>query len=386
MRILFCNYEYPPLGGGGGVINAMVAEELAREHYVGVITSQAPELPRNETLDQVHILRVPVLGRRQQAVASLASMASFIPQAMRLGLPWARQQRFDIVNTHFVLPTGPAGQFLAGRLGLPNVLFVHGGDLYDPSKYLSPHRHWLLRVVIRHLLARADHVIGQSRNTLDNLARFYRDDVPTTRIPLAIRQPPEVHAHPAEHGLADDDVVLVTVGRLIPRKAIHQLIALLGRLAEPRLKLLVVGSGPLQDTLVQQAAQAGVSGQVRFTGQVSETEKFELLSLADAYVSTSQHEGFGIVFLEAMAMGLPVICYGHGGQTDFLEDGETGFLPGLNDEAEFAAALRELLADPGRMRRMGEANRQRARGFYIDRCAARHLEVFEKVISERRDA
>ncbi|MCG6872499.1 MAG: glycosyltransferase family 4 protein [Gammaproteobacteria bacterium] len=386
MRILFCNYEYPPLGGGGGVINAMVAEELARDHYVGVVTSQAADLPRYQVLENVHVLRVPVLGRSQQAVASFPSMASFIPQAMRLGLPWARQQHFDILNTHFVLPTGPAGQYLANHLDIPNVLFVHGGDLYDPSKRMSPHRHWILRLVIRHLLGKAAHVIGQSNNTLDNLARFYRDDVATTLIPLAIREPPKAATTRADHDLAAEDFVLITVGRLIPRKAIDQLVGIIASLGDPRIKLLVIGSGPLAEPLSAQAAAAGIADQVRFAGQVGEEEKFDLLALADAYVSTSQHEGFGIVFLEAMASGLPVICYGHGGQTDFLVDGRTGFLPSLNEQDAFAARVRELASDPKLVQGMADFNRKLARDFYIDRCAARHLAVFEKVLAERRQA
>ena len=59
-------------------------------------------------------------------------------------------------------------------------------------------------------------------------------------------------------------------------------------------------------------------------GQVWEQGKFQALASADIFASTSQHEGFGLVFLEAMAFGLPVVCFNHGGQTDFLQSGETG--------------------------------------------------------------
>ena len=60
-------------------------------------------------------------------------------------------------------------------------------------------------------------------------------------------------------------------------------------------------------------------------------DKYAALAIADAFVSTSQHEGFGLVFLEAMACGLPIVCYDRGGQTDFLASGETGFVVQLND-------------------------------------------------------
>ena len=85
MRILFCNYEYPPLGGGGGVINAHLAEELARRHEFSVLTSGALGTEDRETRDGVDIIRVPVFGRNQAMAANMASMASYLPMGMSRG-------------------------------------------------------------------------------------------------------------------------------------------------------------------------------------------------------------------------------------------------------------------------------------------------------------
>ena len=75
------------------------------------------------------------------------------------------------------------------------------------------------------------------------------------------------------------------------------------------------------------------------------TEDMRHCRFADVFVTTSQHEGFGLVFLEAMAFGLPVVCYDRGGQTDFLKSGETGFVVPLNDESAFTKAIIELYSD-----------------------------------------
>ncbi|MEJ2748350.1 MAG: glycosyltransferase family 4 protein [Anaerolineae bacterium] len=188
MKILFCNYEYPPLGGGGGVVNALLAEEMAKHHDVTVLTSQGLGLPRERMENGVRVIRVPVFFRQEEAVANLRSMATFIPMAIKEGLKLLRHERFDVINTHFVLPTGPVGEVLSRYGRIPNVLSVHGGDLYDPSKTLSPHRHPILRTVIRRLLRKADAVIGQSRNTLHNMNHIYTPELEGHRIPLAIKR------------------------------------------------------------------------------------------------------------------------------------------------------------------------------------------------------
>ncbi|MCA9912978.1 MAG: glycosyltransferase, partial [Anaerolineae bacterium] len=177
MRILFTNYEYPPLGGGGGVVNAWLAEELAKKHDVTVLTSQAPDIPFERIEKGVRVLRVPVLGRDQKAVASMTSMASYIPNGIREGRKLLRREKFDIINTHFVVPTGPVGDALSHFAHIPNVLSLHGGDVYDPSKFTSPHRHMPLRMSVRWLLNRADVVVGQSKNTINNMRVFYTHQV-----------------------------------------------------------------------------------------------------------------------------------------------------------------------------------------------------------------
>ncbi|MCK5395921.1 MAG: glycosyltransferase, partial [Gammaproteobacteria bacterium] len=74
MRILYCNYEYPPLGGGGGVINKQIAEELAKRHTVDVLTSQGMDMPAEVVENGVTVYRVPVFFRSRQAAANLPSM------------------------------------------------------------------------------------------------------------------------------------------------------------------------------------------------------------------------------------------------------------------------------------------------------------------------
>ncbi|HEX4049941.1 MAG TPA: glycosyltransferase family 4 protein [Steroidobacteraceae bacterium] len=382
MDILFCNYEYPPLGGGGGVVMAALARELARRHSVTVLTSGSGALPRESVEQDVRVLRVPVFARRQRAVANNLSMLAYLPMGAVRG--WRlRRASFDVVNTHFVVPSGPLGGWLAARLDVPNVLTVHGGDLYDPSKRSSPHLHWWLRAPIRALLRRADRVVGQSRDTLSRVQSIYGVQRRVELIPLGIERPPRSEPMPrASFGLPQDAFVLVTVGRLVARKAVEQLLKMLAGCERPDVHLLVIGEGPQGEALRAQADALGLQQRVHWMGQADEQRKFQALAAADIFVSTSQHEGFGLVFLEAMACGLPVICYDRGGQTDFLRSGETGMLVALNDLESFTRALHQLHGDAQLRQRMAQSNRERVEAYLIDRCAQQYEALFEDAIDQ----
>jgi len=380
MRILFTNYEYPPLGGGGGVVNAWLAEELAKKHDVTVLTSQAPDIPEERIENGVRVLRVPVLGRDQKAVASMTSMASYIPNAIRAGRKLLRREKFDIINTHFVVPTGPVGDALARFAKIPNVLSLHGGDVYDPSKFTSPHRHMPLRMSVRWLLNRAD-VVGQSKNTINNMRVFYTHQVYAVRIPLGIPRPGDFGtADRATYGLSDDETVFVTLGRLVARKNIRELIQVMGALKDKKARLLIMGTGPLREELEAQARALGIAEQVKFLGFVEEEEKLRILRMADAFVSTSHHEGFGLVFLEAMACGLPVVCYNYGGQTDFLDDDVTGHVVPLGSTQRFIKAMLDLVEHPEKREEMGKLNLERVNAYFIEQCAHSYENLFEETL------
>ena len=383
MRILFCNYEYPPLGGGGGVINKQIAEELAKRHTVDVITSQGMDLPPVAVENGVTVYRVPVYFRSRQASANMPSMLAYLFSGTRKGMQLIRDNSYDIINTHFVVPTGPVGAWLAGRTAIPNVLSVHGGDLYDPSKWMSPHRHFLFRYIVRRLLRKADAVVGQSSNTIRNVHDYYDPGIHCECIPLGIVRHNYPPAAPrSRYHLTDDDILLVTVGRLVARKAVNQLITIISKLNNSRVHLLVVGSGP-QETLLKHAAQeSGIASQIHFFGQVSEEEKFEILKMADIYTSTSQHEGFGIVYLEAMASALPVVCYDYGGQTDFLKSGVNGYLVKLNDTNEFYRVCQKLINEQELRRKMGMQNTSDVEDYFVDNCARQYEKLYENTIAQ----
>jgi glycosyltransferase involved in cell wall biosynthesis len=200
-------------------------------------------------------------------------------------------------------------------------------------------------------------------------------------IPLGIDKPVLVDANRRELGYLDDDILFVTIGRLVARKRVNQLLETLAQLKQANAKLVVIGSGPESVSLKKLAADLGLADRVYWTGFVDEKTKQKMLQVSDVFVSTSEHEGFGLVFLEAMAHGLPVVCYDNGGQTDFLQSERNGFVVQLNELAEFTSSCARLAADKNMREKFGSNNLHDVETYFIHACAEKYESKFEEVIA-----
>ena len=379
MRILLINYEYPPLGGGGGIETRDLAEELAKRHTVHVLTMWYQGLLKEETRNGVVIHRVRVWGRTHLPTATLRSMATFVPVAFFRGLTLVRRLRPDLINAHFVVPSGVPAVLLAKLFGLPLVVTLIGGDVYDPSKGVSPHRHALLRVTISWILRQASAITAISQDTKERAIQYHRAPETIEVIPLGLVPP--VFSERSRSSLEDapGHFHFITVGRLIPRKGYRDLLQGFARMQETRAVLHIVGEGPLGPELRAECEQLGIADRVRFHGRVTDEEKFQLLRAADAYVSTPLHEGFGISFLEAMVVGLPILATDTGGQTDFLVAGKNALLVPPRRPEQIAHALDWLARDASLRSSMAAANRAAVQRYLIGETARRYEELFQRV-------
>lgn len=380
MRLLIINFEYPPLGGGGAVATQHLAQLLSERHDVHVLTSRLSGLPAFEAAGDVTIHRVWV-WRRSLPTANIASLISFVPAALWRGWWLCRAVRFEVINAQFAVPSGVPAVLLARLWRVPFVLSFIGGDIYDPTKGISPHRHVVLRWLIRRLAALADKCTAISEDTRRRAQELVGVDRPIVVTPLGIFPGRCEVISRGQLGLPEAVPVFISIGRLIPRKGYELLLEAWREV--PEAHLVVVGEGPLRERLQAQAQQAGLAGQVHFTGFVTEERKLQLLRAADAYVSGAAHEGFGLVFLEAMDAGLPIVSTNEGGHRDFLRSEEHALLVPVGDAAQLAAAVRRLLADRGLRERMRQANVARVCEFYWARSVAAFERVLQSAQSRR---
>jgi glycosyltransferase involved in cell wall biosynthesis len=149
------------------------------------------------------------------------------------------------------------------------------------------------------------------------------------------------------YDLPRDAFIISNISRLEPKNGVEEEIDAVALLVSehPDLLLVLIGDGSKRAELEAHAREKGVAGHVRFMGQIPYGDVGPLIAASDAFARTPRAEGFGIVFLEAMAAGIPVIGTRTGGIPDFIEHDVTGLLCEVRDVDSIAQALRRLITD-----------------------------------------
>lgn len=381
LSILLACYEYPPIGGGGGVGAKQYAEAWASEgHRVTVLTSRAGDLPARERVGGLEVVRVGTLGKKDRATSTALSMLTYLASGFLHLLRHRREYRdVEVVNTHFSLPTGPLGWAAAKLLSVPQLLTIIGGDIYDPSKKSSPHRHAFLRQANRFLIRSADEVVAISSDTRKRAEEHYGIDRYIHVVNYGFHPPDSDAVEEVALPGGEDRFRLVAVGRLVSRKGFDHLIHALAEL--PReVELHLVGDGPLEAELRDLADEVGVADRVRFLGYQSRERIYGLLRAADCFVLSSLHEGLGIVVQEAMWAGLPIVATDNGGQVDLVRHGHNGLLVPVGDPSALARAIRHLRNEPETAAEMAETNLREIRTYYMSENAEEYLSLFRTLV------
>lgn len=183
-------------------------------------------------------------------------------------------------------------------------------------------------------------------------------------------------------GIGPDDEVIGTVGNFTPKKDHRVLLGALALLVpeHPTLRLVIVGSGPLEGKLRAQAATLGVGSHVIWAGSRSDVP--DILPAFDLFVLSSLHEGLSIALLEAQAAGVPCVATNVGGIPEILEHGRDGLLIPPSDPAAIARAVGELLGDPERRYQMSTAARQDGIRYPLADAVNRLERIYEGVLAE----
>ena len=265
-------------------------------------------------------------------------------------------------------PALPLGQ-LGPRLERPYGVVLHGAEVTVPGRLP------LARPLLARVLREARIVIAAGGYPAAEAERAAGRSLPSVIVPPGVDPDRFVPATAQDRartrsrfGVDPDAFVVLGLSRLVPRKGFDVLIEAAAGLApaHPNLQVLVAGSGRDRGRLERQAEQQG--SPVRFLGRVPDADLADLHASADLFAMLCrdrwgglEQEGFGIVFVEAAACGVPQIAGASGGAAEAVAHGETGLVIDRPDDVDaVAAAMRSLLDDPARRAAMAEAGRRRA--------------------------
>ena len=374
MKILQIYKDYfPPIRGGiEGHINLLANGLERRGHSVEVLVSNRNRKYEAKYIDGIRVIKVPQLNRFASAPLNYSLFF------------WMKKlaEKADILHFHLPNPTAVISYLIAG-LDRKAVATYHS-DIVRQRKLALIYRPFL-----RYFLNRIDRIIATSPNYVESSKILPKFQMKCQVVPLGIplsRFTPQVDNHFVIDSIrqAHGARLILFIGKFRYYKGLHIFIEAMKQVDA---KMLLIGEGYLEDELKQQVATNGLSGKVAFLGELSDPDTTAFLRACDMLVlpSVERSEAFGIVQLEAMACGKPVICTELGTGTTFVNQHQkTGIVVEPNNPVALAEAINLLLKEPELRSQYGRAGFKRVRDlFSADRMIDNLIAIYESCLNQQ---
>lgn len=391
MRVLMLSWEYPPksVGGLARHVEDLSTSLAAEGHHVHVITCGTQGVPAYQVHHGVHIHRV-----EPYAVNAIDFLTWILQLNLRM-LEYAmvlmqENAGFDLVHCHDWL-VAFAGRALKHAYQLPLVATIHATEAgrnqglhNDMQRYISSVEWWLTYEAWRVIVC-SEHMRHEVRGVFqippDKVAI-----IPNGVKPEKFRsaQPPP---HFRERFAQPWEQIVFFVGRLVREKGVHVLLDAAPQVlaSSPDAKFVVAGTGPMEGQLKHQARTLGIADKVCFTGYIDDHTRNHLYRNAKVAVFPSLYEPFGIVALEGMAAGTPVVVSDTGGLNEIVTHGVTGLKAYTGDSASLAGNISAVLRDASFAEQLKQNATRLVEEVYDWRQIARRTaQVYLAVYSEYR--
>ncbi|MBO8170739.1 MAG: N-acetyl-alpha-D-glucosaminyl L-malate synthase BshA [Bacillaceae bacterium] len=362
---------YPSLGGSGVVATELGKLLAERGHVVHFITSDIPfrlgKYYRNIFFHDVEVNSYSVFRHPPYDLTLASRMAQV-----------ARRENLDVLHVHYAVPHAISAYLAKQMVGdhLKIVTTLHGTDItvlgYDQG----------LADIIRFGIEQSDAVtavsrdlIGQTRELLDikrDIELIYNFVDHREYYPRNVEHLKKDYANQGEK-------IFIHISNFRPVKRVLDVVRIFDRVhSKLPSKLLLIGEGPDKQKACQLVKELGLTDDVYFLGKQNDIAA--VISVADLLILTSEKESFGLVALEAMACGVPVIATTAGGLPEVVRDGETGFLKPVGDIEGMASKVLELMQDETRYRTFAEQSIRHAHHtFNHDKITSQYEELYRRI-------
>lgn len=373
MRILLFSTAYLPFVGGAELAVKEITDRLPGIEFDLITAKLKRGLADFEKIGNVNIHRI---GAGNIFDKPLLPNLGFLK-----ALKFHKKKKYDLIHG-IMASQGSAAAYLFKFFNkkIPFVLTLQEGDL-DRNSSLD--RFWQRRIV-----KKAD-VITAISSYLSGFARKFNKKAPVFVVPNGVDlQKFSTYGGSAVGGKSksekvktDEEKTIITVSRLVRKNGIDILIKAVSHLTS-RISLLIVGDGKERKKLEKLAKKLGIENRIRFLGNLPHGEIPKYLSQTNIFVRPSRSEGLGSAFLEAMALGLPVIGSSAGGIPDFLKDGETGLICEKENSEDLAEKIKILLEDENLRLKLARNGRKLVEEKYNwDTIAGRMRDIYHEIIN-----
>ena len=395
MRVMMLSWEYPPriVGGISPHVHDLSQQLQAKGIDVHVVTKATPLAPDEEVqASGVHVHRVHLTETPNDFLheIQLLNLATEI-RVRKLLEDWRPGGEPTLFHAHDWLSLDSARE-LKYDYSLPLVATVHatefgrhGGISSDTSRYIHEQEYWLTYEAWRVIVA-SEFMKGEVHKYFD--APLDKVDVIYNGVNASKFEFEWSDKEKADYRLGfaqPDEKIILYVGRFVREKGIHLLLdaANVVLAEDPKARFIIVGSGGARDRFERFSEWAGIADRVHFTGFMSSKPLYQLYRCADVAVFPSLYEPFGIVALEGMAAGVPVVASDSGGLREVVPHDRTGTSFFSGNAESLAWAIIRVLKDPARAKALAEAAKKRLKtDFDWSRIADQTIKTYERVWEE----
>lgn len=323
MKLLILNYEYPPLGGGAGVITQKIAEGLAKKgHDICVVTTWFKDQPEDTKIGNLRIIRLKSL-RKKIYQSNPIEMLSWIKESKRFLKKFLLTENFDLCFANFALPGGEVAYYLKLKFRLPYVIISHGHDIpwFAPQQMLWYHAityHW-----IKTICSTSERNYVQSEEMKKNIDSFlgkysFKNKIIYNGWDSSIFCP--------DYNQRNNIFTILFTGRLVKQKDPMSFLKAIKILKQKidNFKVIILGDGPLRKKMEKFVFSNNLNNVVDFKGWVNKEQMLYFYRLGWVSVLPSLNEGMSIATLEALACGQYVIATKVSNNEDLITPGYNG--------------------------------------------------------------
>lgn len=382
-RILFFNYEYPPLGGGAAnATKAIIAEYAAMGTvHVDVVTSSIDEKFHTEKVgEHVHVYRLPI-GKNPHNLTyqTKKELITYTYKAYFFAKKLCKKHSYDATHSFFAVPCGVISFWIQKRFNIPYIVSLRGADVPGYSERFTRMYRVLTPVILR-VWKNAQCVVTNSTG-LTALAQQSNPQQKFLCIPNGVDT---TFYHPGARTPDDrkKEFIILCASRLSRRKGFRYAIDALADLVScyPHVRMIIAGGeGNAMRELKARVREKKLDDYVTFSGAYTKKDAPAIYHNADVFVMPSLNEGMSNNLLEALASGLPVLMTPTGGAQELVRDGENGYLIAMRDAQSIAEKLRALIEHPEQCDEYGRNSRAIAKQMSWKTVAEQYNTLYDTI-------